>query len=131
MSRTIEEYMELPYTIMLQRDADEEGHHGFVAEVRELPGCLSQGESAEEAVAGISDAMAGWLSVALEDEREIPEPRDLDSYSGKFILRIPRSLHAALVVQAEEEGVSLNQFVSSGLAFFLGLRTGERAKVAV
>jgi antitoxin HicB len=127
MTRTLEEYLDLPYTIMLQRDVDEEGRPGFVAEVRELPGCISQGESVEEAVANVHDAMAGWLSVALEDGREIPEPREPSSYSGKFLLRIPRTLHAALAHQAEEEGVSLNQFVSAALAYV----AGERTRVAV
>ncbi len=127
MTRTLDEYLDLPYTIMLQRDVDEEGRTGFVAEVRELPGCISQGESAEEAVANVHDAMAGWLSVALEDGREIPEPREPSSYSGKFLLRIPRTLHAVLAHQAEEEGVSLNQFVSAALAYV----AGERTRVAV
>jgi antitoxin HicB len=127
MTRTLEEYLELPYTIMLQPDADEDGHHGFVAEVRELPGCISQGENAEEAVANVHDAMAGWLSVALEDGRQIPEPREPGSYSGKFLLRIPRTLHEVLAHRAEEEGVSLNQFVSAALAYV----AGERARVAV
>jgi predicted RNase H-like HicB family nuclease len=125
MSRTLDEYLGLPYTIMLQRDADEEGRVGFVAEVRELPGCISQGETAEAAVASVYDAMAGWLSVALEDGRDIPEPRDPGSYSGRFLLRLPKSLHAELARQAEEEGVSLNLYVTTALAEVAGHRHGR------
>jgi hypothetical protein len=36
--------------------------------------------------------------------------------SGKFVVRLPKSLHAALVSEAEEEGVSLNQLVVAKLA---------------
>ena len=59
--------------------------------------------------------MAGWISVALEDGKEIPKPRDT-SYSGRFLVRFPSSLHARLTELAELEGVSLNQFVSNALA---------------
>jgi hypothetical protein len=37
-------------------------------------------------------------------------------YSGKFNVRIPKSLHAALALEAEDEGVSLNQLVLTKLA---------------
>lgn len=36
--------------------------------------------------------------------------------SGKFVVRLPRSLHAALEAEAREEGVSLNQLVVTKLA---------------
>lgn len=38
------------------------------------------------------------------------------SYSGKFTVRLPRSLHQALVDRAEKEGVSLNLFVTNALS---------------
>src|SRR5579862_6605208 len=104
--KTLEEYMELPYTIELTADRDDEGAAGYIAQVKELPGCVSQGATIEEAAARIRDAMAGWLSVAIEDGVDIPEPREDDSYSGRFLLRLPRSLHAELARQAEEEGTS-------------------------
>jgi len=114
--KTLEEYLQLPYTVELTPDRDDEGHEGFVAQVRELPGCVSQGATAEEAFANVRDAMAGWLSVALEDGVEIPMPRGEATYSGRFLLRIPKGLHAELARQADEEGTSLNQYVSTLLA---------------
>jgi hypothetical protein len=48
-----------------------------------------------------------------------PERRE---YSGKFNVRIPRSLHAALACEAEAEGVSLNQLVVAKLALHLETR---------
>jgi antitoxin HicB len=114
--KTLEEYLELPYTISIVHDRDDDGSEGFVAEIKELPGCLSQGRSIEEAAASIQDAMRGWISVALEDGLEIPEPRDSTAYSGRLLLRLPKSLHADLARQAEEEGVSLNQLIATTLA---------------
>jgi antitoxin HicB len=122
MAKTIEYYLGLPYTIELQRDAEE----GWFVRVKELPGCTSQGDTAEEAVAMIQDAMRGWLEVALEMGDAIPEPRPEEEYSGKFVVRVPRSLHRELVETADREGVSLNQYINVALAH----ATGQPAQAA-
>jgi predicted HicB family RNase H-like nuclease len=49
----------------------------------------------------------------------LPEPdvrSSREEYSGKFVVRVPKSLHAALAAEAEAEGVSLNQLVVAKLA---------------
>jgi predicted RNase H-like HicB family nuclease len=115
-----EDYLALPYAIELVQDTDETGHRGWVAEIEELPGCISQGATPEDAIANVRDAMLGWISVAIEDGRDVPQPRALGTYSGKFIVRVPSSLHADLVRTAAREGVSLNQFVATTLARYLG-----------
>jgi antitoxin HicB len=116
MEKTIDYYMNLPYTIELQRDPEE----GWFVRVKELRGCMSQGDTAEEALAMIQDAMLAWLEVALEDDLPIPEPRSDEDYSGKFVVRVPRSLHRDLVEMAEREGVSLNQYINVVLARAVG-----------
>ena len=116
MDKSVENYMDLPYTIELQRDPEE----GWFVRVQELPGCMSQGDTAEEAVTMIREAMELWLEVALEDGQSIPEPRPEESYSGKFVVRVPRSLHRELVERAEQEGVSLNQYINVALARCVG-----------
>jgi antitoxin HicB len=118
--RTPEEYMKLPYAIVVVHDADEDGNSGWVAEVEELPGAFSQGRTAEEAVERVRDAMRDWIAVALEDGAAIPEPRAAADFSGRFIVRVPSSLHADLVRSADREGVSLNQFVTGALAGAVG-----------
>src|SRR5215470_11902040 len=79
-----EDYLALPYAIELVQDADDAGNRGWVAEIEELPGCSSQGATPEEAIANVRDAMLGWISVSIEDGRNIPQPRALGTYSGKF-----------------------------------------------
>ena len=49
----------------------------------------------------------------------LPEPdvrSSREEYSGKFVVRVPKSLHAALAAEAEVEGISLNQLVVAKLA---------------
>lgn len=116
MKKAIEAYLHLPYHVVLVRDEDEEGEVGYVAEVQEMPGCISQGDTPDEAVDGILDAMEGWITVALEDGKVIPEPASASQFNGKILVRVPRTLHASLVSAAELEGVSLNQFIVAMLA---------------
>lgn len=121
-NQQVDRYLQLPYTIEVVRD--EEGG-GWVARVVELPGCLTQGDTFEELGEMIQDAMRGWIEIALEDGLPIPEPRPVEEYSGKFVVRVPRSLHRELVEAAEREGVSLNAFVNVALAKGVGLRAGS------
>ena len=90
MTKTADDYLSLPYHIALVHDRDEEGNEGWIAEIEELPGCITQADSPVEALDRISGAMVDWISVALEEGREIPEPRGESAYSGRFVVRIPR-----------------------------------------
>ena len=112
MEKNINYYLNLPYTIELQQDPEE----GWFVRVKELRGCMSQGDTPEEAFEMIRDAMQGWLEIALENGTPIPEPRPEEDYSGKFVVRVPKSLHRKLVEEAEREGVSLNQYINVTLA---------------
>lgn len=105
--KTIEEYMELPYRIELIPDTDE---GGFVVSFPDLPGCLSSGETVDEAYRNAEDAKYEWLTAAMEEGISIPEPDSIEDYSGQFKLRLPRSLHRQLALQSRREGVSMNQY---------------------
>jgi len=108
MKRTAEEYMDLPYTIEITPDDG-----SYFVKIKELEGCMSVGESKSDALLMIEDAMREWLAVAIEDDIEIPLPEALqaDRYSGKFPLRLPKSLHRKLAERAEDDRVSLNQYL--------------------
>ena len=108
-----ERYLERPYTRMLVPDPED---GGFVAEVLELPGCLSQGDTPEEAYANLEEAMAGWIAVSLEAGHAIPEPIGASEYSGRFALRISSELHRQAALRAMREGISLNQWIALAMA---------------
>ena len=122
MEKTLDYYLQLPYTFELTPDPG----GGWFVQVRELPGCMSQGDTPEDALAMIRDALRGWLEVALAEGDTIPEPCSLDAYSGRFVLRMPRSLHRDLVEVAEREGTSLNQFINVVLARAVGQRDCQK-----
>jgi predicted RNase H-like HicB family nuclease len=105
----VNDYMKLPYTFITRHIVDESGDYYFV-KVQELDGCMSDGTTVEEAYENIHEAMEGWIETALERGVPIPEPIDTEQYSGRFVIRLPKSLHAKLAVEAGKEGVSLNQY---------------------
>ncbi|MCI8664757.1 MAG: toxin-antitoxin system HicB family antitoxin [Hungatella sp.] len=113
--RTLDYYMNLPYTKIIQEIHDESGHY-FYGKILELDGCQSTGETLEELNANLKEAMEGYIEVMIENKMEIPEPVKEESLSGKFVIRVPKSLHRRLVVEAEREGVSLNQYAMYKLA---------------
>jgi antitoxin HicB len=112
--KTIEEYLQLPYTYQIIKEKDE----SFFISVKELEGCMSSGDTLDEAFRMVHEAMGLWIKVCLEQGLRIPVPEALEEfgYSGKFVLRVGKSLHKELAEAADKEGLSLNTFVSNLLS---------------
>ncbi len=122
--KPMEYYLGLKYPITII--PDETG--GYVAEIEDLPGCFTQGETLEEVHENIEEARRLWIEVAYEDGQDIPLPRDSQVYSGKFIIRGPKSLHRKLDQMATREGVSFNQYAVATLSHAIGLEEGRQVK---
>jgi RNA polymerase sigma-B factor len=111
-------FLARPYHVAVRSDRDQ-----WSAVVEELPGCEARGASADEAVEHLKPVMERWLSVALEEGREIPPPategakrKPAPSHSGRLLLRMPSELHQELSLAAEREHTSLNRFITDVLA---------------
>lgn len=77
---TVKDYMKMPYTRLVQEMNDESGHY-YYGRILELESALP-----------------------------IPLPNKVSDYSGKFVIRLPKTLHQRLSIEADQEGVSLNQW---------------------
>jgi len=86
---------------------------GWLVTYPDLPGCMSGGDSPEQALKHTKDALMSWFAANKAENRPIPEP---NSASGKFLVRMPKSLHSRLIARATAEGVSLNCLVQTCLA---------------
>jgi antitoxin HicB len=117
--KTLEEYLTLTYPIELVADTEQ---GGYFAQHPTLPGCMAQGETADEAVASLNEARKEWMAARLAARLPIPEPASTQP-SGKVLLRMPSWMHAELTALAEREGTSLNQLLVSALASHLGTRS--------
>ena len=91
---------------------------GYAITFPDLPGCRSDGETPEEAINNGRDALQSWLAVAREFGDKSPGP--FAAMSGRFVQRVPRSLHAQLIAHAKAEGVSLNTLIVSLVSQGLG-----------
>ncbi|MDO4966150.1 MAG: type II toxin-antitoxin system HicB family antitoxin [Lachnospiraceae bacterium] len=105
--KTVDYYMSLAYRMEFIEDKEE---GGYTVSFPELRGCITCGETLEKAYNNAMDAKREWIIAALEDCIEIPEPIDVDDYSGQFKLRIPKSLHKSLSDHSKREGISMNQY---------------------
>ena len=114
-------YMSLNYPSQITK-IDEADGGGFLIEVPMLKGCMSDGETVEEAYNNLEEAKKEWFTYMLENNLAIPEPAEA-SYSGRFMVRIPKTLHKIITEQSKREGLSLNQYVSNVLAYAAGQRT--------
>lgn len=106
------EYLKLPYarTVIPL----EEG--GFYAEILEFPGCYAQGETIDEAYKNLEIAAESWILVSLDRHQEIPEPTSSVGYSGRVVLRLPRSLHRQASKRAARDRTSLNTYLVAAVA---------------
>jgi antitoxin HicB len=126
---SVEDYLKLPYTIEVTKDESED-YTGWFAKVEELPGCMTQADTFDELGEMIEDAKRAWIESALEDGAEIPLPRKAEDYSGKFVVRLPKSLHKQLVDTANQEGVSLNTYVNVALSQAVGRQIAKTSNAA-
>jgi predicted RNase H-like HicB family nuclease len=122
------EYLAQPYARLILPESD----GTFRGEIVEFPGCIASGDTAAETLTNLEDAAKGWLMAALENGQNIPRPvESSNDFSGKLVLRLPRSLHKKATWVAEREGVSLNQFIVASLAEAVGERSAMNISVSI
>lgn len=107
MKDKLNHYINLPYKMEIIKDSDE---GGYVVSYPDLPGCLTCGDTLENAISNAEDAKKEWIQTALEEKIAIPTPQNVNNYSGQFKLRIPKTLHKLLAEHSKEEGISMNQY---------------------
>jgi antitoxin HicB len=111
------------YPFEIRALAEEEGG-GYLISFPDFSECISDGETVEEAIRNGRDALEETVAALESLNLPVPEPGSGGSYSGKFVQRVPRSLHARLAMRARQEGVSMNALVTALLAE--GLTRQER-----
>lgn len=98
----------------------EEDGGGYMIEFPDFPGCIADGATPEEAMREGRDSLQSYIGSLKELGRKVPESGG--AFAGQWRQRVPKSLHAALVRRAANEGVSLNTLVTAMLAEGVGRR---------
>lgn len=112
------------------RPLTEEEGGGFLISFPDFSECIDEGETPEEALRNSMDALQETIAALEELGLAVPEPGIGRPYSGKFIQRVRKSLHARLALRAKQEGVSMNALVTAMLAEGLGRREAQGVDTA-
>ena len=91
---------------------------GYSMTIPELNGCASFGDTIQECMENLECAKREWMSATLEDGGVIPQPGELEKYSGELKIRVPKTFHKSLAKHAKIEGVSLEDYCAYLLAMF-------------
>jgi antitoxin HicB len=126
MKKKLSYYLSLPYRVEIQPMPEDEGG-GYYAHFVDFGVATAHGDGStiEKAIQEARISLELTLETMLKQGLPIPEP-DAESFSGRFNVRLPKSLHRKLAKQAKEEEVSLNQFVTSLLAEGIGRKSASR-----
>lgn len=115
MKKDLDYYMALNYPTEFQKITEDDGETYYRITIPKLPGLIAYGDSINDGLNELKEAKKAWFASCIRRKVRIPEPVN-KNYSGKLLVRMPKSLHAQLAQEAEEENVSLNSFIVSKLA---------------
>jgi len=110
------DYLKLPYGRVVVPEED----GSFRAEIVEFPGCIATADSSSEALQRLEGVAESWLQSVIDRGQNVPEPMDATGFSGKFVVRLPKSLHRRATYAAARDGTSLNQFIVNCVAEHVG-----------
>ncbi|EPC4027963.1 toxin-antitoxin system HicB family antitoxin [Aeromonas salmonicida] len=105
------------YTISVRMESVE-GEKMYVAKIQELPDVIEYADTPEYARELALDTIATMYEICQEKGIHFPSPNDVQipEASGRFTLRLPKSVHAAAIQRAQLEGISLNQYMSNSIS---------------
>ena len=98
---------------------------GFLISYPDFSDCISDGETVEEALKNGQDALKSTIATLKSKTLPVPTPNSGGVVSGKFVARVPKTIHAQLTTRAKTEGVSLNTLVVTFIAQGLGRKEGR------
>ena len=98
---------------------------GFLISYPDFSDCISDGETVEEALKNGQDALESTIATLKSKTLPVPTPNSGGVASGKFVARVPKTIHAQLTTRAKTEGVSLNTLVVTFIAQGLGRKDGH------
>ena len=113
------------YRMMVQWSEEDQE---YVALVPAFPGLSALAATPEAALAELQPVLDAAIEIYQADGRNLPAPDAPTAYSGKFLVRVPKTLHARLAHVADAEGVSLNAYVTTVLAGAVGGDAAHRAR---
>ena len=114
------------YEVGVKKVIDEDGEY-FQGSVKEFPDLNVYAETYVEAYESIIETIQASISLLTEQNKAIPQPLEvIEGYSGRITLRMPKTLHREISINAKSEGVSLNQYILTAVSHSAGFAAGKK-----
>lgn len=112
MIKDLDYYMKLPWTFRFEWSNEDDC---YVASISELKGCMSHGDTLQEASEMIQDALLSHLSACIEAKIQIPEPVRPADFKGKIPYRTTPQIHYKLAQRSAITGKSINALIDEAV----------------
>jgi len=110
--KNLKYYLGLPYTYVIEwSDVD----NCFLGSIVELEHNMTCGQTREEVLSNLKDALVSFVTTSLENKIEIPEPLKIDDFKGSITYRTSKERHYLLAKQAKLYGKSINAFIDEAI----------------
>jgi len=117
--KNLEYYQNLPYTFIIDwSDVDE----CFLGSISELEYNMTCGQTREEVLVNLKEALISYVKTSLDNKMEIPEPLNINDFKGSITYRTSKERHYMLAKQAKLYGKSINAFIDEAIAEKLEMR---------
>jgi predicted RNase H-like HicB family nuclease len=115
--KKLDYYLSQPYTYIIEwSDAD----GCFVGSIAELERNMTCGQTHEEVVSNLKEALVSYVTTSLQNNMEIPEPLNIKNFKGNITYRTSKERHYKLAKQAKLYGKSINTFIDEAIREKLG-----------
>jgi len=105
-------YLDLPYTYVIEWSSVD---GCFLGSIVELERNMTCGQTREEVLANLKDALASYVATSLSNNMEIPEPLKIEDFKGSITYRTSKERHYKLAKQAKLYGKSINTFIDEAV----------------
>jgi len=110
--KNLEYYLNLPYTYIIEW-SDVDGC--FLGSIVELEHNMTCGQTREEVLANLKEALVSYVTTSLDNNMEIPEPFKINDFKGSITYRTSKERHYKLAKQAKLYGKSINAFIDEAI----------------
>ncbi len=108
MKKDLEYYLNLPWSYRIEwNDID----NCFLGSIEELEENMTCGETPEEALTNLKDALKSYILTSFKTGLEIPEPVKLINYKGTITYRTTPEKHYKIAKKASSRGKSINKYI--------------------
>ncbi len=111
-------YLNLPWSYTIEK-CEEDGDSYYLMRINELPGCMTDGKTLEEAAEQIHEALEGYLLGMMDANNPIPTPVSREKFKGKIALRTSSDKHYRLAKVAQRYGKSVNKLIEEAIENYL------------